>query len=138
MTTVALNLPRPPSVNQLFANIPGKGRVKTAAYRAWIAAAGWMLKAQRPATIRGRYRLLVLVGPTRADVDNLTKAVNDLLQSHGVIENDNKCQSAYAELSGDVPKGEIHCIIQEAEADTWLKLGDEALSALSNIGKASA
>lgn len=138
MNTVALNLPRPPSVNQLFANIPGKGRVKTAAYRAWIAAAGWMIKAQRPQPIRGKYNLLILVGPTRADLGNCEKAVSDLLQALGVIENDRLGEEIALKRSDDVPANQVHCIVQEAEADTFISLGDAALSALSNIGKASA
>lgn len=135
MTTVALNLPRPPSVNNLFVNVPGKGRIKSADYRNWIATAGWMLKAQRPASIKGGYRVLILVGPTRADLGNCEKALSDLLQTHGVIENDRLCQGIALERSNDVPKDVVHCVVQEAEADTWISLGDAVRSALSNIGK---
>lgn len=130
-----LNLPRPPSVNAMFRNVPGVGRVKTTDYKNWIKEAGWMLNAQRPQPIQGDYRLLVLVGPTRADIDNLTKAINDLLQSHGVVENDNKCQGAHMERSNDVAKGAVHCVVQEAEADTWVPLGEAVGNVIKNIGK---
>jgi hypothetical protein len=41
-----LLIPYPPSVNHLFATKKGGGRVKTAAYKAWITEAGWMIKIQ--------------------------------------------------------------------------------------------
>lgn len=130
-----LNLPRPPSVNAMFRNVPKVGRVKTAEYKNWIKEAGWLLRAQRPQPIQGDYRLLVLVGPTRADIDNLTKAINDLLQSHGVVENDNMCQGVHMERSNDVPKGGVQCVVQDAEAETWISLGEAVGQVLKNIGK---
>lgn len=135
MNTVAINLPRPPSVNEMFRNVPKVGRVKTAAYKNWISTASWLLHAQRPNPIQGKYRLLVLVGPTRADIDNLAKAVNDLLQSQGVVENDRLCEGIALERSEDVPANAVHCIVQEVGLGSWITLGDAALKALFNLNK---
>ncbi len=33
--TTTVNLPYPPVLNNLYANVPGKGRVKSERYRAW-------------------------------------------------------------------------------------------------------
>lgn len=34
-----IDLPLPPSVNALYRNVPGRGRVKTALYKRWHAVA---------------------------------------------------------------------------------------------------
>jgi len=85
--------------------------------------------------VHGAYRLLALIGPTRADIGNLEKALSDLLQSCGVIENDRLCQGFLMERSNDVPKGGIQCVVAEAEADTWVSLGEAVGQVFSNIGK---
>lgn len=132
---VVLNLPKPPSVNALYRNVPKVGRVKTAAYKAWEKEAGWLLKSQRPQPVHGAYRLLALIGPTRADIGNLEKALSDLLQAHGVIDNDKLCQGFLMERSNDVPKGGIQCVVSEAEADTWIPLGEAVGQVIANIGR---
>ena len=86
---IRLSLPLPPSANHLFSNAPGKGRVKTQAYRDWINTAGWEVKAQAPGyvTITGPYRLLIeMSGPY--DLDNCCKPCGDLLQVMRIVAND--------------------------------------------------
>lgn len=96
---VEIKLPNPPSANSLFANrkrdpfakptarkLPG--RVKTKAYREWIEEAGWKLLMQRPGRIAGRYEIKITAGRDRRDLDNLIKAISDLLVAHFVIEDD--------------------------------------------------
>ncbi len=87
---IVLRLRLPPSANNLFANVPGKGRVKTQRYRAWITAAGWELKIQRPAPIAGP--VSISIGLKRssalADLDGKIKALLDLLVRHSLIEDD--------------------------------------------------
>jgi Holliday junction resolvase RusA-like endonuclease len=118
-------LPRPPSVNQLYRNVPNVGRVKTAAYKSWIQAAGWILKAMhRKPRIEGKYWLLVEVGPTRADIDNLFKAMNDLLQSHEIVTNDNKAEDLRIKRSDDVPKDQIRVTVAPWSSDPWQPLGE--------------
>lgn len=111
---IVLDLPRPPSVNALYFNKPGKGRIKTPAYRAWIKEAGWLLVSQRPKAVLGEYKLHVLVGPTRADIDNLAKAINDLLQRHQVVTNDRKADSVLLERSDEIPRGIVRCTVMAA------------------------
>lgn len=86
----AYDLPIPPSTNQLFRNVKGKGRVRTERYNTWINAAGWELKAQKPKPVTGPVSLTIAVNEkkTRADLGNLEKAAVDLLVAHGVIEDD--------------------------------------------------
>lgn len=87
-----ITVPAPPSTNALFRNVAGRGRVKTAEYKAWLDTAGWRLKAQRPAAVPGR--VVVVIGIERenscSDIDNRSKALLDLLVSHKIIENDNR------------------------------------------------
>lgn len=90
---VTILLPVPPSANALHRH--GTGRpIRSDAYQAWIAAAGWRLQAQRPGRVPGAYILLLAAprGETKADLDNLSKATSDLLQKHGVIDNDRKAE----------------------------------------------
>jgi crossover junction endodeoxyribonuclease RusA len=87
--TVSLNLPFPPSTNNLFKNV-GKRRALTDAYKAWRDEAGWSLKMQRPGQLEGSVSVTIAVQrkPNRGDIDNRAKAVLDLLVEHGVIEDD--------------------------------------------------
>ena len=90
---VTVHLPFPPSVNSLYANVPGKGRVKTDRYRTWANAAGWSIRAQRPRPIPvGPYQITVTVqrkgDGRRRDLENFIKAVSDLLVEHKIIPDD--------------------------------------------------
>lgn len=131
MSVVSIDLPRPPSVNNLFRNVPGKGRVKTSDYRSWLQQAGWLIKAQRPGKVEGEYKLLVLIGPTKADIGNLEKALSDLLQAHGVIENDRLSQGILLERSDELPPQTIRCCVMKQ--DSWIPLSDAVASVLANI-----
>lgn len=90
VSSVSLTLPMPPSVNEMFRNVPGRGRVKTAVYLDWKGHAGWTLKEQRPTSIKGPVLIVVSVerGSASADLDNRIKALFDLLVEHCVIEDD--------------------------------------------------
>lgn len=89
--SVTLTMPVPPSVNQLFRNLPGKGRVKTALYDNWRAHAVTAIRLQRVPAVAGR--IVVLFGVERvslaADIDNRVKAMLDAIVDAGVIANDN-------------------------------------------------
>lgn len=77
----------PPSTNNIY---HGR-RYKTETYISWATAAGWEIKAQHPAPVKGRLRVRLEV-PFRLnrDVDNGAKALLDLAASLGLIENDNR------------------------------------------------
>ena len=75
-------LPLPPSANRLFANVPGKGRVKTRAYKNWRKAAILTIFAQVRADRRigGPVDLEICVPDgMRGDLDNRLKA---LIEKH--------------------------------------------------------
>lgn len=89
MTTVDLAFP--PSVNNLFFNAKGKGRVKTPAYKKWQDDCGWLIKSQRPERVEGAVEVSISICPpnkVRRDIDNLIKPCLDFLVAHRIIEGD--------------------------------------------------
>jgi len=106
----------PPSTNHLFANIPGKGRVKTAAYRDWIEAAGYEILAQGRQKIRGKVSIAILASrPDRRkrDCSNLIKPLEDILTRMAVIEDDSFVERLSVQWT-DTGEG-IIVIVQPAE-----------------------
>jgi crossover junction endodeoxyribonuclease RusA len=88
---ITINLPPPPSANNLFLNIHGRGRVISPKYREWKVEAGWRLKQQRPEKIKGPVVIDIVhqdIGKT--DGDNTLKPLFDLLVDHQVIEADTR------------------------------------------------
>src|SRR5690606_26540695 len=86
-----LALPWPPSVNMLYQNVRGKGRVATKEYDAWKREAGWTLLAQRPRKFKVPVTIAIeLCAPhnRRFDLDNKNKCLLDLLVRHEVIPAD--------------------------------------------------
>lgn len=106
---ILLRLPIPPSSNHLFANIPGKGRVKTSAYRGWIKEAGWVLQAQRHDEIAGPVKVSIAVRreSSRSDIDNRIKALLDLLVRHHVIGDDRMVEELYVRWSSDSDDAQV-------------------------------
>ncbi len=108
--TVTIDLPFPPSANHLFANVKGKGRVRSDRYRQWANAAGWMLISQKPDKIEGPFALALVVqrkDRRKRDIGNLLKGVEDLLVDHGIIEDDSLAERihlAWCEAS-EAPEG---------------------------------
>lgn len=79
----------PPSVNKLYSNAPGKGRVKTGAYKAWQTIAKAALNAQKPPKLQPPYSVLIACDiDHRSDISNRIKAVEDLLVDYGCISDD--------------------------------------------------
>lgn len=93
---ISFTVSMPPTANNLFLNVRGKGRVKTPEYRAWIETNGWVIKtAMVTGKIAGPYALRVQVGKPdnrRRDISNLIKALEDLLVSTGAVRDDSDCQ----------------------------------------------
>lgn len=88
-----LKISPPPSTNNLFRNLPGRGRVRSDKYKAWQKEAGWEIKDQLAAVARqsrwpdaigGPFALTIWL-PPGIDLDNC-KAVADLLgpSKHGL------------------------------------------------------
>lgn len=91
----------PPSVNGLFVNVPGKGRVKASGYARWRKAAAWAARAARqgPRPLAGDLVAEIEIGLTvrrRFDLDNRMKALFDALTAGGVIEDDSQIAAIHA------------------------------------------
>lgn len=92
--TARLVMPRPISTNNLFSNVPGRGRVQTREYRAWKKEAAACLMAQRPLPrFAMPVELTIYVGENGVgmmDSDNVSKAYIDTLVQAGVIQDDSR------------------------------------------------
>lgn len=86
----------PPSVNELFANVKhpktpaAKGRNITPRYAAWRALAKHQLALMKPPALAGAYQVTLSYceDETKADIENLAKAMLDLLVDGKVLEDD--------------------------------------------------
>ena len=90
---IVLELPTPPSLNNIFFNRRVKGRAKTTEYKNWLDQAGWEIRRQRAPLIPGDVKIeAVICKPSnrRMDLDNRAKAMLDALTKFGVIEDDSK------------------------------------------------
>ncbi len=87
-----ITITEPISKNRLRAW--GRGRfIDSARYKTWKRSAGWELEQQRPPGVIGGYALRIVVSRDFGlDLSNAETAISDLLQAHGVIENDRLCQ----------------------------------------------
>lgn len=106
--SIVLHLPLPPTTNGLYANASGKGRIKTAEYRAWIIAAGVSAKAQSRERVTGPYEVTVsLPSATRGDIDNRLKACLDLLVSLQITPDDRRAQKVTAQRVPGIALGAV-------------------------------
>lgn len=89
-----IKLPRPISVNSIYANVTGKGRVKSAKYNTWMRHVDALMWEQRCPRYIGPVRLHFRVGEVGAspkmDGDNTLKAYIDALVKYDIIEEDNR------------------------------------------------
>lgn len=84
-----LALPAPISTNNLYRNVPGRGRVPTPEYKAWKEEAALRLMAQRARPMLPPYCIVLTIpAKWRGDLDNAAKAPLDALQSACVLRND--------------------------------------------------
>jgi crossover junction endodeoxyribonuclease RusA len=94
-----INLPTPPSVNALYRNVNGRGRVKSSAYKAWLidADAYFLVQKRRLTPVNGQYELAIKVPNVRGDIDNRIKAISDFLVSREITPDDRHCQRVSVE-----------------------------------------
>jgi len=93
---VRIILPVPPSVNTMYFNVPGRGRVKTKEYSLWRTAAVAMIQAQtlREKRIEGHISIrIILPAKMRGDLDNRIKPLLDALVESKKIDDDRNVQS---------------------------------------------
>jgi len=96
-----LTLPVPPSTNNLFVNVRGRGRRKSDEYRAWLHEAGLKLNLQRPQPVSGPVHVTIRIPDiARGDLDNRIKASLDLLVKHRLIEDDSMVASIHVSRYG--------------------------------------
>lgn len=81
----------PPSVNEMYRNVPKKGRVKTTDYKRWALYACAAIKGCVPAKscVRGKFAVAInLPAKMRGDIDNRVKGILDALVTSGRIDDD--------------------------------------------------
>lgn len=96
-------LPVPPSLNNLFVNVAGVGRVRGKKYTAWIAATRQRLATQQlpaePITYHVDVAIKVPKPNRRSDIDNRIKPVLDTLKGARILGDDSQVQRVSAEWS---------------------------------------
>lgn len=107
-------IPSPPSVNNLYANIPGRGRIKSERYKAWLNAAGWAVSPRPAAPMSGPVAVEIVLGSRRLDIDNGSKACLDLLVKMAVIADDKQVIDLHIRRAG--PSKEAVLSVREIEA----------------------
>lgn len=126
--TVAL----PPTANNLFFSVPGRGRVKSTAYRKWIEEASWVAKlAIKAKRITGPYALSVQIGKPdnrKRDIGNLEKPISDLLVSIGAVSDDSDCQRIEIEWSANVDGAFVRVMETKAVPVRKIAKAEEASS----------
>lgn len=102
MSVIELHLTLPPSVNKVWLPVrttAGAKMVKRQVAERWAAEAKQMVVSQREgAKIAGRFRLLIELPDTLADIDNRIKALLDACQAGGAISNDRHCRGLQVEI----------------------------------------
>jgi Holliday junction resolvase RusA-like endonuclease len=91
--TIVFSIPTPPSTNNLFATVRGGRRVRSKAYNAWLAEAGWEIKRQRVPSVAGPVSVtLTIRKPTgvRVDLDGKLKSPLDLLVKQHILADDSQ------------------------------------------------
>jgi Holliday junction resolvase RusA-like endonuclease len=84
---------RPPSTNNIYVNVPGKGRMKSRDYRNWQTSQGWEIITQRPKKFYTPVHLIITAAPSKRskeDASNLTKPIEDLLVQQGILPDDGR------------------------------------------------
>ncbi len=113
-------LPIPPSVNAAYANNKsgrGRGRFKTAAYRAWLLHADVMYLQQKRTLepVKGPAMVVIkLPMKMRGDISNRIKVPEDFLVSRGLTSDDSKSVHVGAIRSADVKDGFCEIVVRPA------------------------
>lgn len=110
----SVEIPVPPSVNAAFFNRVsgrGRGRVKTKAYRDWLVAAGWTVRAAVPATdkVQGPFRISInLPASMNGDIDNRVKGILDLLVACERVDDDRFMEELWVRRRHAGPGALVH------------------------------
>lgn len=90
---IQFNIPdKPPTVNQMYFNVPKRGRVKTTRYQKWISNTRTDIDLFKPSVgsvVTAKYGLIIrLKKHGSADYSNYVKPIEDLLVDMGVTPDD--------------------------------------------------
>lgn len=90
VASVEIRFPLPPSTNSLFANVVGRGRVKTTRYRRWRDSAVLAIctATPRPGRMAGPCDVAIYLPPFSGDIDNRVKPCLDAAVAAGVLADD--------------------------------------------------
>jgi Holliday junction resolvase RusA-like endonuclease len=94
----------------------GKNMYKSKVYEDWISVCRVLIYKGKHIPIMGHYQLTIeAVRPDkrRRDIDNLIKAVSDVLQDTGLIEDDSLCQEVTAKWVKEGP--EMRVIVEKID-----------------------
>ena len=97
-------LPTPPSMNNLFVNVPRVGRVVSKKYKAWREDAKAMLLTQRRPAEPITYRVNLDISVPRiknADISNRIKAAEDAIVRGGILKDDSLVESLTVRWFGE-------------------------------------
>jgi hypothetical protein len=121
MSFAVFALPLPVGVDNLWRPV-ARGRhlelVKTSAYKSWLSKAGCCVDRQKQPAIKGSYALTIRVSTAaRVDLGDAERACVDLLQAHGVIENDRLAQKITLEWASpdELEGGGLHVLVVASE-----------------------
>lgn len=92
---IRLNLEYPPSVNQLWRAVPGRGVIKSKVYREWLEKNLWIIRGQTRDKIEGKFTIefqATRPDKRRRDIDNLIKPLMDVIVQAGLVEDDSLCE----------------------------------------------
>ncbi len=121
MKVLVLNLPLPPPANNMFENVPGKGRVRSRRYKRWSIAAlnyAWLSKPQGGFPFfDGPFNVQITVpAKMRGDVDGRVKAIPDFLKKPaGIINDDRHMQGVSIARGAEIEPGFCRVFVFEAK-----------------------
>ncbi|MCC6194598.1 MAG: RusA family crossover junction endodeoxyribonuclease [Burkholderiales bacterium] len=116
LSTISLVLDVPPSLNNAFLNVAGRGRILSPRYRAWQADAHRSVIAQHvgPRLVAPPYTVtLSMPVKLRGDLDNRIKGVLDLMKKAGVMTDDADVVEIVARKNCATPR---KCAVQVSTA----------------------
>jgi Holliday junction resolvase RusA-like endonuclease len=107
---LTLTLPVAPPANNAFSNRKGgRGRFKSAKYRAWLkqADAHYLLHNLRQGSIRGPYRCWMIFPRIRGDLDGRAKLILDWMVSRQLTSDDKFLQGLLLGFKAHAPAGYV-------------------------------
>lgn len=108
---LCIDMPLPPSVNELTVNLKGGGRAKSQVYKRWIEEARWHVmmawrkagKPEWPAETPMSIRIELGIEGRIRDAGNCNKAIEDLLVKNLPIPDDRWNDRILIERRDDIP-----------------------------------